>query len=640
MLSRPLPLLVLLALLVLSGRAWGSEAPPLRLGGGSSCLAATGVPGELVTLGERDEAQLMQAAVAGFTRGERVPLMAGRSCPAVAARPNGAAVAAAVDADGYLMVVVRDPGGSWSEAQNLGSFDGEPTVSVSDRGDGLVAWWAGDGTGARRLQVARRSPSGGFGAAEALGAATEYAYALSAGFSGDGEAFVLWATADRARVPVQVPVQIATAAPGAPFTSTSLGTIAWRGRAALSVAPDGRALVALPAKGALLVAERAPGAPFGAPVPLTTAVDPVAYQVEVASDSGGRAAIGWTGNSDGSLRMATRTAPGAFGAPVAVDPPRPYTGDPFYASEWVALLGDVGPGFFGDAQDLALTPDGRVVFTREYRRTLGGIPTRSVRTATMALAGGAAQTTLAGGAFADIRNPLALVLADGRPAVVWAEDLPDVDFRLHLAADGAAPGPQPPSPAVHLRAAADALTPDGDVNLAVTCSGPCFVRAHVLVTDAAGEGALLLDRAGRGRLNIIGGQRAATLGRPGPVRVRISYGAPNALKLRQRTVRLNLDLRAAPPDPRVVGLRAVRRGDRIRVSWHTNRRPLRTVFWVTGAARPGAAVEPLSVHKVERDGQRAFAVTLTHADAIRYVSLRAQHAYTGHDAKRIELRVP
>ena len=64
------------------------------------------------------------------------------------------------------------------------------------------------------------------------------------------------------------------------------------------------------------------------------------------------------------------------------------------------------------------------------------------------------------------------------------------------------------------------------------------------------------------------------------------------------------------------------------------------MFWVTGAARPGAAVEPLSVHKIERDGQRAFAVTLAHADAIRYVSLRAQHAYTGHDAKRIELRVP
>ena len=66
-LARRLPLLVVLALLVLQSRAWAGEAPPLRLGGGSSCLAATGVPGELVTLGERDEAQLMQAAVAGFT---------------------------------------------------------------------------------------------------------------------------------------------------------------------------------------------------------------------------------------------------------------------------------------------------------------------------------------------------------------------------------------------------------------------------------------------------------------------------------------------------------------------------------------------------------------------------------------------
>ena len=295
-----------------------------------------------------------------------------------------------MDVDGYLLVVVRDPGGSWREAQNLGSFDAEPTVSVSDRGDALVAWWAGDGTGARRLQVSRRLPSGGFGAVEALGAATEYTYGFSDGFSADGDAFVLWATADRTRVPVQVPVQVAVAAPGAPFTGTSLGTIAWRGRAAPSVAPDGRALVALPAKGALLVAdralvalpakgallvaERAPGAPFGAPGAAVHGGGPG----RVPGRGGERQ---WRPRGDRLYRQQRRQpADGdahgtgcvwrAHGPSIRRGRPlatrsTPPSGSPSF--------GDLGPGFFGDAQDLALTPDGRVVFTREYRRTLGGI---------------------------------------------------------------------------------------------------------------------------------------------------------------------------------------------------------------------------------------------------------------------------
>ena len=212
-------------------------------------------------------------------------------------------------------------------------------------------------------------------------------------------------------------------------------------------------------------------------------------------------------------------------------------------------------------------------------------------------------------------------------------------YRLHLAVDGAsAPVSRRAAPCTCARPRATSLEREG------TAPSPrslCTGRASCARRSSAGTpwrgSSLLLDsRRDRTCSNIWGGDsRAVAPLRTGPVRVRISYGAPDAVTLRSRTLTLRLHRSADAPDPRVVGLRAVRKGHGIRVTWRTDRPTTYTVFWVTGRGRPAPRAEPLKVRKTERPARPAHdsPCTLTHADAIRYVSLRTEHVYTGRDPR-------
>ena len=645
---------VLLALFLLAGPASAAEVTPLELTGYDSCVRTTGVPGQLVVPTDGG-ARFVQAAVSGFTLGQNVELGNRESCPEAAARENGAAAVAASTADG-MTVAVRDPGGVWGAAQTIVPDDGqarifEPTVSVSDRGDVLVAWWEETGplgSDARdRLRVARRAPGGGFGAPETLVTGVRESYALMTGLAGDGQAFVLWATDDATTAPIQVPVRLATAAAGARLTTTDVGLIPWRSQPSLAVAADGRALIALPGDAAVRVLEREPGGTFGAPTTLATVAFPGGVRAQVALDNGGRAAVAWLGAVVGGLQIATRTGPGAFGAPQTLAAATT-VGDPFYLSEAYYAY-SLPTGWFstvGSPQQLVLTPDGHAAYGRRLGRRLAGAPTVGVALDSVPLAGGPPATQRAGGEFADADYQLGIVLPDGRPGVVWTESVPSpglepAAFRLHLLSDGSTAPTEPAVPNVRVGTPKrTVLDRDGTLRFPVTCSGACIVRAQV-VGGVVGEDTVRLAKAGTTQLVINGGgpEPVAPL-HAKPVRFRISWGAPTTVTPHTRTLSLRLHRRADPPDPKVVGLRAVRHGDRIQVSWRTDRKTTYSLFWVTGAATPGLAAAPLKVRETEgRHGRRTFSLNLTHAGAVRYVTLRVQHVTTGHDPKPVTLHV-
>ena len=54
---------------------------------------------------------------------------------------------------------------------------------------------------------------------------------------------------------------------------------------------------------------------------------------------------------------------------------------------------------------------------------------------------------------------------------------------------------------------------------------------------------------------------------PGPLRVKLAYGAPGARRLVVRTVTVRGVSRTGGPFPRATGVKAVRHGDRILVTW-------------------------------------------------------------------------
>jgi hypothetical protein len=80
---------------------------------------------------------------------------------------------------------------------------------------------------------------------------------------------------------------------------------------------------------------------------------------------------------------------------------------------------------------------------------------------------------------------------------------------------------------------------------------------------------------------------------------------------------------AAAPVPRAGGLRAVRRGNAIRVTWETDRpMPAGRTFHVTGSTTRSRYAEPVVWGGGEtEERERSFTVTLRPADGVRWVTL-------------------
>ena len=99
------------------------------------------------------------AARTGSTPVATVALGTPNGCPAVASRPNGAAVLAAAT-EGGISVVVREPGGAWGAPATIAADKAfTPEVAINARGDAIVTW--GEYRTDYRLRIHAARPPGG-----------------------------------------------------------------------------------------------------------------------------------------------------------------------------------------------------------------------------------------------------------------------------------------------------------------------------------------------------------------------------------------------------------------------------------------------------------------------------------------------
>ena len=109
----------------------------------------------------------------------------------------------------------------------------------------------------------------------------------------------------------------------------------------------------------------------------------------------------------------------------------------------------------------------------------------------------------------------------------------------------------------------------------------------------------------------------------GPMKLTVSYRSPEALRARSRTMRVRIARGADVPHPRVTGLRAVRRGGSIRVSWRVSG-PIAKEKWpyyISADATRAAGDEPVALRLVEGN-RRRYTVTLRASADARFVTVR------------------
>jgi hypothetical protein len=619
--------MVLLAPATASAAPFG-ELPFLATGAAATCLRATGAPGELIR-SSRNGARFLHAGPTGIAETGLVETGTPQEeCPQVAARPSGAAVIA--QSGSGLWVATRDPGGGWTKPARLAPEASRAAVAVADSGAAVVAWLE-PGSGKRFTVKAMRRPAGGaFGAAETLGDAsssTEYLIegTVRAAIAADGEALVLWTQPPADRKTRLMPVNVSIAPPGAAFAAARrVGLTVATSSPALAAGPDGRALAVLVGGRDVQLAERPPGGAFGAPVAVASVTEPFAVLPAVAVGSGGAAVVGWYGLFSQGVSAVARTQTGPFGKPVTLSAP---AGAPGLGQEVLTLLSVFGVGGLGptgadgpgdaDAGNLraALTPDGRAVLTWN---TLLGTP----RVATLPLAGGHVDRFPAGPGTRLTGSVTPLITAAGAPAIAWTDNAASVDpdGRVHVAVEGFAAAADAPAPRVTLGRPRDTtLEPDQALRLPVTCSSACEVRVD-LPDQFESQTYVQLAGAGTRVVSLRGVFTPIAPDRRGPVRVRLRFSAPGAHAGTERIETVTLARSRAGHVPVVEGLKAVRHGSRVDVSWRTDRKTEPDSFAVVGL--PGRSLEPegaVTTEHVKSAGGRRFTARLTGAKEIRYV---------------------
>jgi hypothetical protein len=167
------------------------------------------------------------------------------------------------------------------------------------------------------------------------------------------------------------------------------------------------------------------------------------------------------------------------------------------------------------------------------------------------------------------------------------------------------------------------LGPEESLVLPVRCDRECEVRGQIASLDV--DDVEWLPRAGEGKLKLYANSLPIAPRRAGPVKVRLTYRAPDGRSLGRRTVTVRLARTPTPPDPRAVELRTERVGDAVRVHWRTDRPARTSVFYVTGAAERVLSGEPIAAQNVvAEDGARSFSVTLRPAAGIAWVTLHTR----------------
>ena len=609
MLRFALALLILATLPAAAGAAPFGELPFQPVAPAARCLRATGAPGEVVRWAP-DGAEFLQATASGFGTPVRVALGDARlTCPVASAQPSGAAVVVE-QVDGGIAFAVRDPGGAWGSVQTIaqppGHFFESAVAAVSARGDAVVAWT--DLSDDARLQdlarvlVVRRPAGGTFGPPLELQPATPShidSPRAAVGVQDDGTVLALWSR-DNPKNDERKVALFATAAPGAPFgTPQRLSSDIVFSEFSLTTAPDGRALAVLREQGRTRVLERPPTGAFARVAEFTNTFTLFGIPA-VALRPDGAAVVAWQDFSHVQVFAIRRKAPGPFGAPehVGSRPQSPY--------------GAALPGFAGDAPTdidgrgvrAAFAGDGRPVLTWAAGSTRG---TLDWATAMVATPG---DVHALSGPLRDADSITPVILADGTPAVAWS-DVSAADARLHLAIEGAPAHAQPPAPRVELGRVQRIR---GGLALLFRCSAACDVRATV--PDSV-SGTRTLSAAGSGRVRIVPDLEPIMLRRPDKVPIEVLTGPPGARTAASETITAKLRV---PPLPHFLGLKAIRRGRHIAVSWHTDG-PLRRASVIAVASQTRAPGVPFFGTTVEGKGRSRFHVNVDPLLGHRYVQL-------------------
>jgi len=595
------------------------ELPFHAVHGAATCVRATGAPGEVARWTE-DGFELLRADAAGLTPAATVKLGRAAGCPSFAGQPSGAAIAALVSKGG-ARVVLRDPGGGFGTPVRLpipAELE-DIAVAVSPRGDAVVALLVSQKRSARVLAY-RRAPGGAFGKPERVAelAVRPFFAGIEAGIDGAGRVTLAWSGEGAS---IGTPVETASALSGVAFgTASRIGTAAPSDdEPSLSVAPDGRALIAYESEDTgVTVAERPPGEErFGAPASVVPGRESALGTVALALADGGAAVVAWHTEglkTSGGVRVSTRAAAGPFGAPRDVAPGRPLK---FGFGESFSLVTSSGPPQDDPRLQAAIAGSGALLTWPEPSPG-------AVYGAAGALAGGPFTRAPLGGPVRPAVSLAPLVLADGRAAVVWADDdlelgvLPTGHGRLHLAAAGAPPAADAPAPRVTvLPQPRQTLRVDEPILVRLRCAAACDVHAATSHGRRSTEDVASRASAGRLTLKIVG--FGLLTRRTTRVAITLRASAPGARTSRTQRIRVPLRVRPSPPLPPLLDVRVRRSGDDLVVTWRTSFVARRAVFDVVAVGSD----DVLATRDVRPRGRRSFRVTLRGAAAAHRVIVTA-----------------
>jgi hypothetical protein len=488
-----------------------------------------------------------------------------------------------------------------------------------------------------RVVAALRPAGGGFRRPQFLTPWRSGSFApaakLAAGMDASGTATVAWAQPipDRGNIPALSRVAVAIAAPGGSLGPAQV--LARRvqdvGRAALSVTADGGALFAHDGRGAIWVYERAAGASAFDRVKRLRSrrLDWENPDVSLAPD--GSAVVAWRGSeaagSEDVLAL-SRRGTGAWTGPVALQ--RSRRGDSTQVEAYGILIGSSGrPSPPDDSGNTALRAaagtDGRYLVTWGVQRSLPfGDRPLAARMAHGQAGAAPSRPETAGCRCRSVNGVVPLGMAGGELLTAYTDNATSVlDFgfefarragRLHFAEPGP-PGAGAAPPRLTVRPPrARTLGYGNMLRVRVGCDRPCDLRAYVVGGRGRGRGAASgsLDGAGSTRLAIkppIDAHLAPPSG--GSARVVVHGYATDGRTFATRTVPVDLHRKPLRPLPRLLNLRAVRRGRSVVVTWRTGRPARRVRFEAVQqlSRRRGVPIEPKSV--LGR-GRRSFRLRL------------------------------
>jgi hypothetical protein len=375
----------------------------------------------------------------------------------------------------------------------------------------------------------------------------------------------------------------------------------------LEVAPSGEALLAVDSSPAVQAFERPAGAARFRRVRGLHVKNEVAFESSATLANDGSALIAWRfidlrGRGIG-VRATTRAAGGPFTSPTLVHSDTQDQTSSFesfsaiFVSDKATLPEDDEAGRIRTA-----VANGRALITwATSSRTAGGDAPAAV-SASLGSTGGrfAAASTLRS-PCRGIENAAALALSDGGLATVFSDNQAHIEQggferpvragRLHLALPGLASAPAPP-PAVHLsvKRPRKPLGFEKPLRVNVRCSSACDAR--IFVPSARGLpralGEVTLGRAGRRSVRVAPYFSEHVAPRHGSrVRVVAHACARGGTAFSSDSKRIRLRRPPLPRLPRIRGLRAIRHGRRVIVTWHTRRRVRAVAYEVSGLDRDG-----------------------------------------------------